>query len=261
MDKAMNLSRPQLSSLKSDISYAHLTSFPLFPSFPTEVRLIIWRAAIAIDFSNSPITIKPYSHASRGQRAPPKTLRINRESRAETLKHFRRLELTQAQVQEVGVANRWLRTNLPTHLVIWDKEIDVLLLDWWCLVGNVTDVFSYLSLKPFLDEGEGQGEGERVISCVEILAIDSKVWSVRFVKHLEEGIERKLRYFRALREVRLINWPVGRSFGEERGLRECFEGAFERLAKEEKGFRVPLVSIVLEVENTITMGGVRRLQL
>ena len=157
--------------------------------------------------------------------------------------------------------HRCLRRNLPTRLVIWDKEIDALLLDFWCIVSNVTDVISYLSLKPFLDEGEGQGEGGKVISCVEILAIDARAWSVRFGKCLEEGIERKLKYFRALREVRLVNWPVVRSFGEERGVRECFEGAFERLAKEEKGFRVPVVSIVLEVENNTSTAAARMFQL
>src|SRR5271154_1142357 len=111
--------------------------FPSFPSFPTEVRLLIWRAAIPIDFSAHPLALKPYSLATLSRRIPPKTLLINRESRQETLKHFQRLELRPcARPNWRNWPNRQSLSREPqTQLVLWDKEVDVLTLDWWCLVA------------------------------------------------------------------------------------------------------------------------------
>lgn len=55
----------------------------------------------------------------------------------------------------------------------------------------VTDVISYLGLKPFQDPD--MGEGEKAITRVQILAIDARVCSVMPGDYLKEAIERKSR--------------------------------------------------------------------
>jgi hypothetical protein len=75
-----------------------LAIFPRFPSLPAEIRVKIRRFAIPIDFQPPPIILKPYCYTNhrlppRIHRPLPKTSQINQESRHETLKLFRGLQL------------------------------------------------------------------------------------------------------------------------------------------------------------------------
>lgn len=135
-----------------------------------------------------------------------------------------------------------MRKIFPTHLVLWDKDTDVLTLDWWCVVANVTNVISYLSLKPFVDEGTGS------ISCVQILEIDTEVRGAPLGPQLAANIQKKLEYFVRLREVRFLNWALHRSFNEERRLVEMFEDCFKNLAQQNKGYCVPRICVMLRVD-------------
>ena len=226
--------------------------FNCFASFPPEIRLSIWRAAISLDFSNNPISVKPYSHACRERRVPPKTLSINRESRHETLKFFRRMELRAAEMSDSvrpGHTQRWLRTY-PIQVVLWDDTTDVLTLDWWCMVEDVKDMFEYLNFQPFVDPVKGD------ISCVQILDIDTKIWhSWDLGMHTPPGqtlephvigfIEQKLSYFVRLKELRLSMWSTRRTYDEERYFTGVFEACFKRLAQRKPGYCIPMISLVL----------------
>jgi hypothetical protein len=241
MDKAPASSASSLQHLEVNTSHLRRDTFRRFPDFPTEVRLLIWKAAIPIDSSTAPITVKPYSHTYRDRRVPPKTSRINRESREVTLKHFRRMELQRAEVQS-SKDHKWLRRNFPTHLIFWDKDNDVLTLDWWCLVSNVNNVISYLSLKPFIEEETG------TVSCVQILAIDTGIRNIHLGSHLKDAVEKKFGYFVRLREVRLLNWSPNRTFEEERQLVGMLEACFILLSIQNKGYCVPRISVMLPVD-------------
>lgn len=241
------------------VSHARTLGFPRFPDFPPEVRLIIWRFAILVDFSNTPIHVKPYSYTYRDRRVPPKTLSVNRESRHETLKYFRRLELKAAGISEAVRPrhNEKLLRKLPTQFVLWDNTTDVLTLDWWCLVSNVEDVVKYLNLQPFVDQDRDN------ISCVQILDIDTQAWNSHFGSHyfsspvgrvlgphVIEPIEKKLRYFVGLREVRLSMWSLRRTYDEEKYFMGVFEDCFKRIAKQSaEPYSIPMISLVPEVEN------------
>jgi hypothetical protein len=135
-----------------------------------------------------------------------------------------------------------LRRIPPIHCVLWDKETDVLMLDWWCVVANVNNVVSYLSLKPFLDEDTES------ISCVQILEIDTEVRGVLLGPQLSANIQKILQYFVRLREVRFLNWALHRSFYEERQLVGAFEDCFNKLARQNKGYCVPRICVMLRVD-------------
>ncbi|PMD43622.1 hypothetical protein L207DRAFT_510130 [Hyaloscypha variabilis F] len=237
------------------VSHALTHSFHRFAAFPPEIRLLIWRAAIPVDFSNTPISVKPYSYTYLDQRVPPKTLSINRESRHETLKYFRRLEVRAAEVSDsvrAGHNMRWLR-KYPSQIVLWDKMMDVLTLDWWCLVEDVKDVVKYLNLQPFVDPQKEQ------ISCVQILDIDTQAWNSHpgshyygplgqvLGQHVIGSIEKKLSYFVGLRELRLSKWSARRSYNEERDFMGVFEACFKRLAKNNPDYCIPRIILVLDV--------------
>ncbi len=199
-----------------------------------------------VDFSNNPISVKPYSYTFRNRRLPPKTSGINQESRKETLKYFRRLELQTPEVSE-HEGHIWHR-KYPVHFIFWDNSIDVLTLDWWSLVSNVTDVLKYLNLESFVNEKKG------TISCVQILDIDTQAWSsgyrtLSLGSHVMEPIEKKLKYFVRLREVRLIMFSRNRSFDDEIHVRKSFEECFVRLAAQNCGYCVPRVYLVLQEWN------------
>ncbi|PMD28082.1 hypothetical protein NA56DRAFT_742251 [Hyaloscypha hepaticicola] len=193
----------QGSSFKTPIReptfiYKPLPEFHHFADFPAELRLMIWRSAIPVDFSDNPISVKPYSYTSRNRRMPPKTSGINQESRKETLKYLRRLELQTPEVSE-HEGHKWHR-KYPIHFILWDISIDVLTLDWWSLVSNVTDVLKYLNLETFVNEKKG------TISCVQILDIDTQAWSsgygtLSLGPHVMEPIEKKLKYFRRIADI------------------------------------------------------------
>ncbi|KAE9374750.1 hypothetical protein N431DRAFT_481906 [Stipitochalara longipes BDJ] len=228
-----------------------------FASFPPEIRLLIWRAAISVDFSNIPISVKPYSYTYRDRRAPPKTLSINRESRHETLKYFRRLELRAAEISDSvrpGHNEKWLR-RYPSQLVLWDSTTDVLTLDWWCLVADIGDVVKYLNLQPFVDQDKGG------IRCVQILETDTQAWNSHpgshyygplgrvLGPHVIGPIEKKLNYFVGLKELRLSMWSIRRTYDEEKCFMGVFEACFKRLAKSNLGYCIPRISLVLDVGN------------
>ncbi|PMD64898.1 uncharacterized protein K444DRAFT_208667 [Hyaloscypha bicolor E] len=240
------------------VSDAPALGFPRFPDFPTELRLMIWRFAIPVGFSNHPISVKPYSYTYRDRRTPPKTISINRESRNETLRYFRRLELRAAEISD-SVRPRhnpgWLR-HYPTHFILWDNTTDVLTLDWWCLGSRVTDVVKYLNLEPFVDQEKGN------ISCVQFLDIDTQACHRQVGSHqlssflgrvlgthVIEAIEKKLWYFVGLKEVRLTMWDLRRSYDEEKYFMGVFEDCFKKIAKDNPGYCIPLVSLVPEFEN------------
>jgi hypothetical protein len=219
-------------------TYKPLPEFHRFADFPTELRLMIWRSAIPVDFSDNPISVKPYSYTSRNRRMPPKTLGINQESRKETLKYFRRLDLQALEVSE-HEGHKWHR-KYPIYSILWDNAIDVLTLDWWSLVSNVTDVLKYLNLETFVNEEEG------TITCVQILDIDTQAWSSGYGTlflgpHVMEPIEKKLKYFVRLRELRLSMFSRNRSFDDEIHVRKSFEECFKRLAAQNCGYCVPRV--------------------
>jgi hypothetical protein len=235
-------------------SYKPLAEFHRFADLPAELRLMIWRAAIPVDFSNNSISVKTYSYTYRGRRAPPKTLSINQESRNETLKYFRRVELQQPEISEHS-GHKWLR-KYPTQLVLWDNATDDLTLDWWCLVSNVTHIIKYLNLQPFVDQDTG------TISCVKILDIDLQAWNFHYGSyifghsitrvlgaHVMEPIEKKLRYFVGLREVRLSMWSPRRTFDEETYFLKSFEECFKRLAEQNAGYCIPRTYLVPQEVN------------
>jgi 2EXR family len=242
------------------VSHAQSFGFPHFPNFPTEVRLLIWRFAIPVDFNNTPISVKPYSYTYRDRRIPPKTLHVNQESRHETLKYFRRLELRAAEISSaVKPLHKveWLR-HYPSQFILWDNTTDILTLDWWCLVSTVTEPIKYLNLQPFVDTDQEK------ISCVQILDIDTQAChhhnglhrlsnplSRGFGPHIIGIIEKKLQYFVRLKEVRLSMWDLRRTYDDERYFMGVLEDCFKRLANNNPGYCIPIISLVPEVENDI----------
>jgi 2EXR family len=122
-----------------------LTEFTLFHRLPPEVRALIWKAAVGIDFSNKPTNIKTYAEAFGNIRAPPKTARINQESRRETLRSLRRMIVHKEEAVHVERFwderwKRWIsrRRHNPTRYVLWDRSTDILTLD-----VSVTDYFLF----------------------------------------------------------------------------------------------------------------------
>ena len=121
----------------SAASETALTEFSLFPKLPLELSAMIWKAAMAVDFSSKPFSMKTYSDAFGEKRAPPKTASINQESRGETLAVFRRLEIHKEEWWK-GVTDeppasdcRYEAPRIynPTRVVFWNKSTDVLALD------------------------------------------------------------------------------------------------------------------------------------
>jgi hypothetical protein len=137
-----------------------LDIFTLFSALPPEFRLIIWREVIPVDFDHSPLYVKPYSYTFHHHRQPPKTSRINHESRIETLKHFQRIQIECPDLpgrklnssEEEKTRYQWKHLKQNPRVVWWDKEVDVLVLDFWAFTADVEDPISYLALGPFMDQ-------------------------------------------------------------------------------------------------------------
>lgn len=98
------------------------TTFTLFPKLPTELRLMIWRAA-----RPGPRTIELKWRNDIGRwtsiAKPPVILQVNAESREEALKHYQLwFDGTSVPSEDGGKYSR--NANLPMRTIYFDNRID-----------------------------------------------------------------------------------------------------------------------------------------
>jgi hypothetical protein len=139
-------------------------------------------------------------------------------------------------------------------VVWWDKEIDILTLDWWAVVADVSDPVNYLGLKPFIGEQTGIVEG---VKTVQINASGSHT---SFSK-LRELLMRNLKCFIGASEVhiRFVNYKASGTVFKKIMLVMRVEACFRVLVVVKKSSRSPEIYVILEEadRNGRTMGRIK----
>lgn len=108
------------------------------------------------------------------------------------------------------------------------------------MTTRIDDIISYYTFQALVDQDK------ETISCVEILDIDTRMWEPLWENdkaNIREIMEKLLRHFTKLREVRLSKWSWRRTYQDDATIVSLFHDTFRKIARETIGYSVPRVQI------------------